>query len=86
MTPSDIIEIRKYNDSNSYESYTGSDGSKTYDYKCNEGTGNACISGYLTHLLDILEGNDSPGTCKDAKTRAYTDVTSFNNCRYIKTD
>ena len=82
MTPSDIIEIRKYNNSNSYESYTGSDGSKTYDYKCNEGTTNACISDYLTHLLDILDSNNLPGTCKDAKTRAYTDVTSFNNCRY----
>ena len=82
MTPSDIIEIRKYNNSNSYESYTGADGSKTYDYKCNEGTTNACISDYLTHLLDILDSNNLPGTCKDAKTRAYTDVTSFNNCRY----
>ena len=82
MTPSDIIEIRKYNNSNSYESYTGADGSKTYDYKCNEGTGNACISDYLTHLLDILDSNNLPGTCKDAKTRTYTDVTSFNNCRY----
>ena len=82
MTPSDIIEIRKYNNSNSYESYTGADGSKTYDYKCNEGTTNACISDYLTHLLDILDSNNLPGTCKDAKTRAYTDVASFNNCRY----
>ncbi len=82
MKPDDILEIRKYNDSNSYENYTGTDATGNYDYKCNEGTGEACISGYLTHLLDILEGNNLPGTCKDARTRAYTDVTSFNNCRY----
>lgn len=82
MKPDDILKIRKYNDSNSYENYTGTDATGNYDYKCNEGTGEACISGYLTHLLDILEGNNLPGTCKDARTRAYTDVTSFNNCRY----
>lgn len=82
MKPDDILKIRKYNDSNSYENYTGTDATGNYDYKCNEGTGEACISGYLTHLLDILDSNNLPGTCKDAKTRAYTDVTSFNNCRY----
>lgn len=81
MTPSDIIKIRRYNDKNQYSSYTGSDGAKTYNFKCVEGTGRGCRSEYLTELMNMLDTANYPGTCKSE--RGVTDIdTKFNACRY----
>ena len=83
LTPAIIKEIREYNDNNSYASYTGSLGTAQYfDYQCEEGTGIACISDYLSYLIDITGAKDRPGVCVDDQYRSYNDVTSFYNCRY----
>ena len=84
LTPSAINAIRKYNDKNSYTSYTGSLNGKTYDFRCNESTDTACISDYFTELLNKYSVG-LPGACKDAKYRSYNDVNSFEQCRYIGT-
>lgn len=80
MTPSDIISIRRYNDQNSYTSYTGSYGGKDYDFKCKNGT--SCISDYFTELLNMMESYDLPGACKSDNARNISDTSEFHSCRY----
>ncbi len=84
MTPSDIIEIRKYNKENDYTAYEGGYGASKYNFTCSSGAvGNkACISDYLTELMKMMDTYNYDGACKDDKTRAYTDIASFENCRY----
>ena len=83
LTPSIIKEIREYNDSNSYASYTGSLGTaQHFDYVCEEGTGQACISDYLSYIIDITGAKDRPGACVDDKFRNANDSGSFYGCRY----
>ena len=83
LTPAIIKEIREYNDNNSYASYTGSLGTAQYfDYQCEEGTGIACISDYLTYLIDITDAKNQPGVCVDDKYRSYNDPNNFDSCRY----
>lgn len=81
MTPSDIIQIRRYNDQNSYTSYTGSLDGANYDYKCASGTAKNCRSEYLTKLLKDLDAENLTGTCKKDRT-VYTDNSKFESCRY----
>lgn len=81
MTPSDIIKIRKYNDDNEYSAYNGSDGTKTYNFKCSEGTGRGCRSEYLTELMSMLDTANYPGSCKNERGVVDND-TEFNKCRY----
>lgn len=80
LTPSVIKEIRKYNASNSYASYTGSLGGKNYSYTCNNGK--YCISEYLSHIINITGAKDQPGSCVADKYRNYNDTGNFQNCRY----
>ena len=84
LTPSIIKEIRNYNKTgdNNYAKYTGSLDSKTFDYKCNEGTGRTCISDYLSYLIEITNAKNNPGVCVSDDTRTYNNPTSFENCRY----
>lgn len=84
MTPSDILEIRKYNKENDYTAYEGGYGASKYNFTCSSGAvGNkACISDYLTELMKMMDTYNYDGACKDDKTRAYTDIASFENCRY----
>ena len=82
LTPSTIKEIRRYNDNNSYADYYGSYSGKTFDFKCNEGTGRNCISDYLTYLIDITNAKNQPGVCVDDKYRTYNDPDNFDACRY----
>ena len=83
MAKSIIKEIREYNDSNSYASYTGSLGTaQHFDYVCEEGTGQACISDYLSYIIDITGAKDRPGACVDDKFRNANDSGSFYGCRY----
>ena len=83
LTPAIIKEIRKYNDENSYTSYTGSLGTTQYfDYKCNEGTGNGCVSDYLSYLIDITGAKNRPGVCVDDKFRNANDPNSFYSCKF----
>lgn len=83
LTPAIIKEIRKYNDENSYTSYTGSLGTTQYfDYKCNEGTGNGCVSDYLSYLIDITGAKNRPGVCVDDKFRNSNDPNSFYSCKF----
>lgn len=86
LTPSIINEIKKYNNQNSYTDYYGSLGDKTYDFKCNEGTGKNCISDYLSHIIDITGAKNQPGTCVDDKFRTYNDPDNFEECRYFGSD
>lgn len=86
LTPSIIREIRNYNNQNSYTDYSGSLGDKTYDFKCNEGTGKNCISDYLSHIIDITGAKNQPGTCVDDKFRTYNDSDNFEGCRYFDSD
>lgn len=86
LTPSIIREIRNYNNQNSYTDYSGSLGDKTYDFKCNEGTGETCISDYLSHIIDITGAKNQPGTCVDDKFRTYNDPDNFEGCRYFDSD
>lgn len=86
LTPSIIREIRNYNNQNSYTDYSGSLGDKTYDFKCNEGTGETCISDYLSHIIDITGAKNQPGTCVDDKFRTYNDSDNFEGCRYFDSD
>lgn len=86
LTPSIIKEIREYNDSNSYTSYTGRLGTAQYfDYVCEEGTGQACVSYYLSYIIDITGAKNQPGTCvadqfRNTNYEDYAD--SFYGCRY----
>ena len=83
LTPSIIKEIREYNDSNSYASYTGSLGTaQHFDYVCEEGTGQACISDYLSYIIDITCAKNQPGACVADKFRNENDSESFYGCRY----
>ncbi len=82
LTPSIIKEIRNYNDENSYADYYGSYSGKTYDFKCNTGTGKTCISDYLSYLIDITGAKNQPGVCVDDKYRSYNDPNNFDSCRY----
>lgn len=83
LTPAVIKEIREYNDKNSYTSYTGSLGTAQYfDYVCEEGTGQACVSDYLSYIIDITGAKNQPGTCVADKFRNANDVDSFYGCRY----
>lgn len=83
LTPAIIKEIREYNDTNSYASYTGSLGTAQYfDYVCEEGTGQACVSDYLSYIIDITGAKNQPGTCVADKFRNANDVESFYGCRY----
>ncbi len=82
LTPSIIKEIRNYNDENSYAEYYGSYSGKTYDFKCNTGTGKTCISDYLSYLIDITGAKNQPGVCVDDRYRSYNDPNNFDNCRY----
>ena len=92
LTPKIIKEIRRFNEANtstdanntegSYGSYGGSLDGKTYNYTCNKGTGEACISDYFSHIIDITGAKDLPGTCVDDKYRNYNDIKNFNACRY----
>lgn len=82
LTPAIVNEIRRYNDENDYSDYVGTLGSQKYDYKCETGTGEACISDYLTHIIDITGAKNQPGTCVDDRFRSYNDPDSFENCRY----
>lgn len=83
LNPTIIKEIREYNDENSYTSYTGKIGTNKYfDFKCAKGTGNGCISEYLTYLIDITDAKNKPGTCVADKFRNVNDTTSFYDCRY----
>lgn len=86
LTPSIIREIRNYNNQNSYTDYYGSLGDKTYDFKCNEGTGKTCISDYLSHLIEITGAKNQPGTCVDDMFRTYNDPNNFEACRYQNSD
>ena len=86
LTPSIIREIRNYNNQNSYTDYYGSLGDKTYDFKCNEGTGKTCISDYLSHLIEITGAKNQPGTCVDDMFRTYNDPDNFEECRYFGSD
>lgn len=86
LTPSIIKEIRNYNNQNSYTDYYGSLGDKTYDFKCNEGTGKTCISDYLSHIIDITGAKNQPGTCVDDMFRTYNDPDNFEECRYFGSD
>lgn len=82
LTPSDIVEIRKYNKNNTYSSYTGSLNNTAYDYKCNNTNareGKTCISDYLTKLIDI---GDATGACTAKKYRTFNDQANFEYCRY----
>ena len=82
LTPAIIKEIQNYNDVNSYADYYGSYNGEVYDFKCNEGTGRTCISGYLTYLIDITGAKDLPGTCVDDQYRTYNEPGDFDACRY----
>lgn len=83
LTPSIIKEIREYNDSNSYASYTGSLGTaQHFDYVCEEGTGQACISDYLSYIIDITGAKNRPGACVADQFRNANDADSFYGCRY----
>jgi hypothetical protein len=82
MTPSDIIKIRKYNNSNTYSSYTGSYSGKYYDFKCEEGTGRKCISEYLTELMNMMDSYSLPGSCTSDKARNNSANSEFDICRY----
>ena len=86
LTPSIIREIRNYNNQNSYTDYYGSLDDKTYDFKCNEGTGKTCISDYLSHLIEITGAKNQPGTCVDDMFRTYNDPNNFEACRYQNSD
>ena len=86
LTPSIIKEIRNYNNQNSYADYSGSLDDKTYDFKCNEGTGKNCISDYLSHIIDITGAKNQPGSCVDDKFRTYNDPDNFEECRYFGSD
>lgn len=81
MTPSDIIQIRRYNDENSYTSYTGNYSGKNYNFKCITGTGRGCRSEYLTELMDIMDSHDNPGTCTSDRG-VPTSIDTFEACRY----
>ncbi len=80
LTPAIIKEIRKYNNENSYASYTGTLNGQNFDYKCQNGR--TCISDYLTYLIDITGAKNQPGTCVADRFRSYNDPTNFENCRY----
>jgi hypothetical protein len=82
LTSAIIQEIRKYNDNNSYTDYTGELGGESYGYKCNTGTGIACISDYLTHLIEIAGTKNNSGICSKDATRTYNNTTAFYNCGY----
>ncbi len=82
LTPAIVNEIRKYNDENSYTSYTGTLNGQSFDYKCQEKTGKACISDYLTHIINITKAKEQPGVCVDDKFRSYNDPDNFESCRY----
>ena len=86
LTPSIINEIKKYNKQNSYTDYYGTLDDKTYDFKCNEGTGKTCISDYLSHIIDITGAKNQPGTCVDDMFRTYNDPDNFEACRYQNSD
>lgn len=81
MTPSDIIQIRRYNNENSYTSYNGSYSGKNYNFKCITGTGKGCRSEYLTELMDIMDSYDNPGTCTSDRGLP-TSIDAFESCRY----
>jgi len=81
MTPSDIIQIRNYNDENTYGDFTGSFGGKNYDFKCVIETGSGCRSDYLTELMNMMDTSQYPGTCKSDRT-VYNNVAQFEFCRY----
>lgn len=80
LTPAIITEIRRYNNENSYASYTGTLNGQNFDYKCQNGR--TCISDYLTYLIDITGAKNQPGTCVADRFRSYNDPTNFENCRY----
>ncbi len=82
LTPEIITEIRRYNYENEYAEYTGTLNNVNYDYVCETGTGNTCISGYLTHLINLTGAKNEPGTCVADKTRMSNDPLSFEACRY----
>ncbi len=83
LTPDIINQIRAYNDINDYGSYVGKDSKgHYYDFRCNTGTGEACISEYLTHLIDITGALNEPGTCVDPNTRNENKPSVFEGCRY----
>ena len=84
LTPSIIREIRNYNKENTYTSYTGKLGDASYNYECydNEGiySGKACVSGYLTYLIETYDKNSS-GVCIDDKYRDPNEPGSFYSCQ-----
>ena len=85
LTPSIIKEIRRYNSTNSYASYTGSLDGKNYDYKCNTSKytdGRYCVSDYLSYIINITGAKNEPGSCVADKYRNYNDTANFDACRY----
>lgn len=84
MTPSDIIQIRRYNDKNTYSSYTGSLDNNSYDFKCTTGKNRNCRSGYLTQLLTDLDAINLTGSCKNDRQvyQGSTAFSKFESCRY----
>ena len=72
LTPTIINQIREYNKDNAYDYYDYDDGTKT-GLVCDKGTGEHCISDYLTKLIDMT---NATGVC--TKNRKET----FDTCRY----
>lgn len=79
LTPTAIINIRRYNKANQYSSYTGSLNGKYYDYACKTSTGRQCISGYLTELIDKY---GKGGVCSIPQARNTGETSTFESCRY----
>ncbi len=91
LTPSAINDIRSYNDygDNMYGKYTGSNEKEDFGYTCHEGIGYACISDYLTYLIDNYgtdENGDKMGVCAQDDTRyaptSAKNINAFYNCRF----
>ena len=83
LTPKIIGQIRKYNDENNYDSYTGvlSSANKYMDFVCTKGTGRNCRSEFLDYLTGITS---LTGTCMDSAYRSnmINGTQQFESCRY----
>ena len=77
LTPADIMSIRSYNKST--DSFGNTRSYDDFNLTCAEGTGNGCISEFLTNIMESDPMDN--GDCEFIN-RTYQTDDVFDSCRY----